>query len=333
MKKAAIVCVLLTLLCTFAACVPTEKTAIGISMGSDYSVSYIHSSDLDRGIGDLLSSVEESFSVRSDSSVLARINASTRHENVALSAEEVAVLKRSFEIADRSDYAFDPGVLPLVRLWGFDPPYQMNGRVPPSQQSILEASAGASARYFTLNESDKTISKAESSCALDLGAAIKGYAAERVRDYLVEKGVKEALVNVGGTIAAVGKEYRIGVKPPRDSLEDHALSFSLSEGEICATSGDYERWYEYQGVRYHHILNGKTGYPSDSGVISATVITKDGLLADALATAIVVAGEEAGRTLLDAFGAKGIIITSEKKVIPCGVSVKIKDKSYETASV
>lgn len=298
-------------------------------MGSEYYVTYTSSEDLSAEVAELLSSIEESFSTKVESSVVSRINAAGVG-SISLTEEESAVLERCFALAEASEGAFDPAILPLVKVWGFDPPYLMNGEVPPTQEAINAAKAISSYTLFTYSRQNATITKSLAGAELDLGAAIKGYAAERVRD-LVKDKASEALVYVGGTIAAVGKNYEIGVTPPRDSEESFAFRFTLKTGEICATSGDYERFYTYEGVRYHHILDGKTGYPATAGVISATVVGEDGLLCDALATAVVVLGAEKGAALLEKCGAKGAIVTSDKKIVDCGLSVIVKDKSYEIA--
>ena len=329
MKKFAAICLLIILVVCLAACAPAEKTALGFSMGSDYYVTYTSSEDISAEVSELLSSIEESFSVRVAGSVVARINAAGVGA-FTLTEEESEVLSRCFALAEASEGAFDPAILPLVKAWGFDPPYFMNGEVPPTAQVIEEARAVSSHTLFALSKEKGTIFKTTAGSELDLGGAIKGYAAERVRD-LVKDKVKEALVYIGGTIAALGRSYEIGITPPRDSKETYAFRFSLKQNEVCATSGDYERFYIYEGKRYHHILDNSTGYPASSGVISATVVSEDGLLADALATAIVVLGAEKGAILLESCGAKGAIVTADKKIIDCGLSVTVKDKSYEIA--
>ena len=328
MKKLAAIILLTVLVLCFAACSPAEKTARGFSMGSDYYVTYTSSADLDAEIEELLSSVEESFSVRKDNSFVSRINAASVGSSITLTEEENTVLARCYAVSDASDGAFDPAILPLVKAWGFDPPYLMNGKEPPAEDKIFTAALLSDKAFFAHSEQNKTLVKTASDAELDLGGAIKGYAAEPVRD-LVKQKAKQALVYIGGTIAAVGRDYAIGVTHPRDASQDYLFRFDLKENEICATSGDYERYYEVNGRRYHHILDAKTGYPAASGVVSATVISEDGLLADALATAVVVLGAERGVELLNLYGAKGAIVTSDNKVIAVGVSVTVKDKAYE----
>ena len=331
MKRAAAICLLFALLLSFAACAPTERVARGFSMGSDYGVTYLFDGDLDREIAGLFVLVEGNYSLRVDNSVIARINAADVDAPITLSAEECEVLTRIFDLSERTNGAFDPAIYPLVKLWGFDPPYEMNGEVPPSAESVTQVKDYSSVDSFSLSSDLACVVKKSSDASLDLGAAMKGYAVDVVSRFLSEKGVAEALVDLGGTIGAVGRSYEIGVTPPRDSRESFAFRFTLAPGKVCATSGDYERFYVYNGKRYHHILDAKTGYPADSGVISATVVSESGLLADALATAVVVLGAEKGAALLREFGAQGAIVTADKRVVTVDLPVTIKDESYVLA--
>ena len=329
-KLTAIVLLLAVLLCALCACSPSTKTTRGFAMGSEYYVTFSSSKDFSSEISEMLSSIEESFSTKVEGSVISRINAAAASDVICLSPEESPVLKRCFEIAKETDGAFEPAILPLVQAWGFDPPYVMNGSVPPADAVIDNARALCDSSLFVYSEEASSVYKLNGSACLDLGGAIKGYAAERIRDLAKERS-EQALVYIGGTIAAVGKSYEIGVTPPRDSEESYAFRFTLLENEICATSGDYERYYIYENERYHHILDAKTGRPATSGVISATIVTEDGILADALATAVVVLGVDEGIALLEKCGAKGAIVTTDKKVVTYGLTVTIKDASYVLA--
>ena len=330
MKKLTAIVLLLAVLCALCACSPSTKTTRGFAMGSEYYVTFSSSKDFSSEISEMLSSIEESFSTKVATSVISRINAAKASEPIMLSEEENAVLKRCFDVAEGSNGAFEPSILPLVKAWGFDPPYDMNGSVPPNADAIERARAISDRALFIYDKDRKSIYKLNNAACLDLGGAIKGYAAEKVRD-LAKERAEQALVYIGGTIAAVGKSYEIGVTPPRDSEESYAFRFTLSENEICATSGDYERYYIYENERYHHILDAKTGRPATSGVISATIVTEDGILADALATAVVVLGVDEGLALLEKCGAKGAIVTTDKKVVTYGLTVTIKDASYVLA--
>jgi len=298
----------------------------GLSMGSFFSVDYSFSSDFSEDIRAILDSLENSYSVRVEDSCLYKINSALSDVPVSLTEDEYAAFSRAFALITATKGAFDPSVYPLVSVWGFVPPYDTV--VPPSSEAIETALSHCDIASFSLLEESRSIVKSDSSAMLDFGAVMKGYAAESVRDFLLAKGVRYALVDVGGTIAAVGKDSRIGVRPPRESKDWYVLSFILNSGEICATSGDYERYFDYEGTRYHHILDPKTGCPASSDVISATVIASDGLMADAFATAAVVLGSEKALRIFSSYQVRAIIITVDKKVICHNVDVSIKDTDY-----
>jgi len=324
-RGVALLPVLLLTILFANSCAPFLRSVNGFSMGASYYVDYYAASDLSAEIRAAISDVDARYSVSFGPSCVSMLDQSGAGAAVSLDEEEYRAFSRVFALAESSDYAFDPAIFPLVKLWGFDPP--VTGTVPPSSERISETLTHSSLSLFSLS-SDHTVSKSDAAAMLDFGAAMKGYAAERVRDVLIAANASSALVYIGGTIAAVGEDCRIGVTPPRDSKESFAFSFVLKSGEICATSGDYERYFEYDGVRYHHILDPKTGAPATSDVISATVISSDGMMADAYATAAVVLGSEKALALFERSNVRAALITRDLKVITYNVDVTIKDASY-----
>lgn len=291
MKRAIIVLLLLAVFLSFTACAPSEVSFDGFSMGAYVTVNYQGKSNYKNDILQLLDKIEESYSAAIESSPVAKLNKANAGELIHFDSEEVELLQYAFSIATLTENAYNPAIYPLVKLWGFNPPYLMNGKVPPSVQSIDEAKQLSSITYF--NILNNGVQKINSLAMIDLGGIAKGYAAEKAIDYLSLKGIDTALVIIGkSAIARLGKSIRIGISAPRDSKYSYAVSFSLSNNEICATSGDYERYFELDGVRYHHIIDSATGNPAASGVISATVVSSNGALSDALATAAIVLGVE-----------------------------------------
>ena len=143
------------------------------------------------------------------------------------------------------------------------------------------------------------------------------------------KNLDSAVINIGGTVAVLGEEIKAGVRSPRDSSYICVASFMLMDGESAATSGDYERYFEYDGVRYHHIMDSATGAPADNGIISVTIVTSDGELSDALSTAVFCMGVTDGMTYAVSKGAKCLIITSDSKYyVSDNFEVEILDPSY-----
>lgn len=169
----------------------------------------------------------------------------------------------------------------------------------------------------------------EDQCTLDLGAVGKGIACDVAQNYLKEqKEVSGAVIAVGGSILlygskADGTNWNVAVQNPRGQDGEAMGVLSLSGTTNVSTSGDYEKYFMQDGKRYHHILDPSTGYPADSGLISVTVVSDNGLLSDGLSTACFVLGKEKGEKLLESYGAEGIFIDQNKKVT---VTKGLKDK-------
>lgn len=169
----------------------------------------------------------------------------------------------------------------------------------------------------------------EDQCTLDLGAVGKGIACDVAQNYLKQqKEVSGAVIAVGGSILlygskADGSNWKVAVQNPRGQDGEAMGVLSLSGTTNVSTSGDYEKYFMQDGKRYHHILDPSTGYPADSGLISVTVVSDNGLLSDGLSTACFVLGKEKGQKLLESYGAEGIFIDQNKKVT---VTKGLKDK-------
>ena len=158
---------------------------------------------------------------------------------------------------------------------------------------------------------------------LDLGALGKGTACDEAIKYLKEQNVEKALVTVGGSVGAIGKEsYKIGVRNPFGGQNDYFAILNVTNCFV-STSGDYEKYFEKDGVRYSHIFDAKTGKPVQNDITSVTVVVDDGTVSDFLSTAIFAEGIENGIKLADEFNAEVIIIKKDKSVF---VSKGIKDK-------
>lgn len=148
----------------------------------------------------------------------------------------------------------------------------------------------------------------------NLGGIAKGYITDKLSELLKENGVNSALINLGGNTYAMGKKptgesWKIGIQSPKD--ENTVIGSVTAENLAVVTSGDYQRYAVIDGKRYHHIFDPKTGYPTDNGIHSVTVICDSAELADVLSTAAFVAGVEDGHKLLTSYGAMGIFITDD----------------------
>jgi thiamine biosynthesis lipoprotein len=226
---------------------------------------------------------------------LYRLNRSAGGGVVRVSPELADALKVALEVAEKSGGAFDPTVLPLIEAYGF------NGeeRRVPDDAEIAGILPRVDYRRVGLVGDEVHI---PAGTALDLGGVAKGYAVDRALGAMEEAGAGAGLVNIGGDIAVFGERpdgvpWTIGVQHPRAPGELFAV-LELKGGAV-ATSGDYERYFVVDGVRYHHILDPRTGRPA-RGLVSVTVTAPSCVLADAYATAVFVLGPERGMELLEA---------------------------------
>jgi thiamine biosynthesis lipoprotein len=201
-----------------------------------------------------------------------------------------------------SDGAFDVSLDILTRAWGF---YSDNPSLP-SESEIENALKSSGWNKVKLNN-NQTITK-QKNVALNFGAIAKGYAVDRAIEILKSNDIHSASVNAGGDVKVFGKQWKIGIQNPREKKE--ILDIVTLENNSIATSGDYERYFEVDGKRYHHILNPKTGYPS-TGLQSVSIINKSNTFADALATAVFVLGVEKGLNLIESLDDTEAMIVDE----------------------
>ena len=221
-------------------------------------------------VSDLMSLLEDEWSVMDKDSILSQLN---RGQTPELDADHTEFLKRVEELSERTGGIFDPKLYSVSAAWGF---IDGNGRVP----------------------TDEQIQTALADKKWDLGAAVKGYAGQEAVKLLQELGAERALMDLGGNIQSFGSKadgspWLIGIKDPAGGTAN--LCVVSVEGTMSiVTSGDYERYFELDGKKYHHIMDPKTGKPAQSGLSSVTVICADGLTADVLSTALFVMGLEKG---------------------------------------
>ncbi|MBU1727014.1 MAG: FAD:protein FMN transferase [Candidatus Omnitrophica bacterium] len=244
---------------------------------------------------DEISRIEGLLSKYKAESEVSRLNNEGR---LRVSPETLYILAKSKEFWYLSEGAFDVTVGPLADIWGFN---EKKFRVT-TESEIKSTLKYVGMDKIDLNNSDNVVKFKIPGIKIDLGAIAKGYALDCSINKLKEKGVKDCLINAGGQIYCLGKKgdtpWKVAVRRPRSN----ALSDKLRlENKSIATSGDYEQFFIKEGKRYSHILNPKTGYPADSGILSVTVISTEATTADALATAVFVLGKEKGLRLAKKF--------------------------------
>ena len=244
-----------------------------------------------------LHEIDETFSVTIDSSEISAINKAAGERSVSVSSDTAYVVKAALSFAELTGGAFDPTVGPLVKLWGINTDH---ARVP--EKSEIDAVLPLINWRDVSVTDDNTVMLKRHGMALDLGGIVKGYAADELTKILKARKVRRAIVDLGGNIFVYGKKkdgspWRVGIKDPNDPEGVPAIVLNVANSTIV-TSGVYERFFTENGVRYHHILDVKTGYPAASGLLSSTIVCESSMAADALSTSVFALGKEGGMELL-----------------------------------
>lgn len=235
--------------------------------------------------------IESVMSTWRPSSEISRLNDEANGAPFTVSRELYALIDSSLFYSRATSGAFDVTVRPLVRLWGF----QGGEQKLPSDEDIASALSRVGYGAVTLDSAASTVALPEG-MEIDLAGIAKGYAVDRCVAVLAELGVRNALVNIGGNIHAMGappgkKGWSVGVRDPKGGLE--TVGTLILRDEAVATSGNYENFVEIDGKRYGHIIDPRTGRPV-SHVLSVTVVAPTGLASDALSTGLFVLGPESG---------------------------------------
>ncbi|MBU1124469.1 MAG: FAD:protein FMN transferase [Candidatus Omnitrophica bacterium] len=249
--------------------------------------------------------IEALLSKYNPTSEVSRLN---RDGKLTASPETLYCIKQAKELWRLTDGAFDITIAPLITLWGFtDKKYWV-----PPDALIKESLKLIGSEKIAIDENDATISFGKKGMHIDLGGIAKGYALDCAVKKLKESGITHGLINAGGQIYCLGDKYGqpwgVAIKDPR--TQGIIAHLELKDTAV-ATSGDYEQYFIVDKKRYCHILNSRTGYPAESGLSSVTVRAPTGIIADALATAIFIRGEEEGKQFILNF--PGVTFTVTKK--------------------
>lgn len=258
---------------------------------------------------DEIDRVEKLMSTEKESSDIYKLNHSGT-DWVKLSPEVINLLKLAKDYSKRTEGRFDPTAKPLVYLWMEKT--RLEGKMP-NPDELSEELELVNWRSLLTDENGNRARFETEGMKVTLGGIAKGYAIDRACKTLLEQGIENALVDVGGDMRAIGpRVWTIGIQDPRK--EDKILETIYLDNEAVSTSGDYRRYYFLGSKRIHHIINPKTGRPAENSM-SVTIISENCMAADALSTGIFVAGPESGKKLLDLMNISGLIIDSEGNLI------------------
>ena len=240
----------------------------------------------------------------SDSSDVQRINSSKVGESIKIDKMTADIIKCAIKISEKTDGAFDITIAPLSDLWDF----KAENPLIPDDESIKKAKEKVDYTALILDYENCTITK-KADVKIDLGAAAKGYACDRAAEIFKEKGIS-AIIDLGGNIVCTGKNpktknglWRIGLQTPFGATGSFEKIVEIESGSVV-TSGIYQRFFEKNGEKFHHIIDPKTGYPKNTEYNATTIVSKSSLLADCLSTACFILGEEDGKKLTKEYDAE-----------------------------
>ncbi|MGN1480006.1 MAG: FAD:protein FMN transferase [Acutalibacteraceae bacterium] len=287
----------------------------------------VNSAEATADIKEEINGIEEScISWRENESDVGRINQNP-NSDVSVSRQTAEWIADSLDICQKSNGAFDITVGNLSKLWNIG---SDNAAVP--KEADIENTI-QNIGYNKVLVDDTTV-KIGSGQSLDLGAVGKGIACDCAKDILKEYKIKSAVISVGGSVLLYGnKKFTVGIVDP-DNDSDYMATIKV-KNKFVSTSGDYERYFEQDGKRYHHLLDPTTGYPAENNLRSVTVICDSGLQSDALSTACFVMGYKKSLGLLNQFDAQAVFIFDDKTVaVTDGIkdSFELSGNGYKMAS-
>jgi thiamine biosynthesis lipoprotein len=309
MKSFLKITFLFTVSLSVAACNLHKETLIsGQTMGTTYNIKIIAPffktlSGLKKKIDRRLADVNHSMSTYLTDSEISRFNdLKNSDEKFQISEDFFQVMLVAEKLYRDTDGAWDGTINPLVNLWGFGNTGRKN-MIPPKEE-ILKLLAEIGFNHIQLSN-DRHLMKRNASLSLDLASIAKGYAVDQIARLIKRSGIENFLIEIGGDIYASGVRmdgqfWKIGInKPDPDAPYDQIYKVIAIKDKAFATSGDYRNFFTVSGKRYSHIIDPRTGYPVDNGVVSVSIIADTCVFADGLATAVMILGHKKGLELVD----------------------------------
>lgn len=244
----------------------------------------------------------------------------TVHEETAL------LLKKALTYCRQTDGMVDITIAPVTDLWNFSSDHVRQLKNTENVENALPDAKALSARlshvnYQNIEVNGTTITLKDPDAALDLGCIAKGYIADCLKEYLQKEGITSALINLGGNIQTIGNKpdgspFRLGIQKPFGERNTSTASLLVTDLSLVS-SGVYERYFEIGEVRYHHLLNPKTGMPQDNGLLSVSILSASSADADILSTAAFLLGPEKGMAYIESLpNTEGVFITEDGELHP-----------------
>lgn len=232
-----------------------------------------------------------------------------------VSAETAALIETALKYCELSDGVFDITIAPVMDLWDF---HETKAPSLPEEAMLKEALSHVNYKKVLLEGT--TVTLADPKAAIDLGGIAKGYIADQLKEFLLSKGVSSGLIDLGGNILTIGEKpdgqsWRIGIRKPFGETAADIIAIAIVDDQSMVTSGTYERYFEKDGILYHHILNPENGYPADTGLQSVSILSSSSADGDALSTVCFLLGKERGMELIESLdGIEAMFVTEGQHI-------------------
>lgn len=319
-RKKKLLCISLgfILMCiTLSSCAKSQKVykKESFMLGTIISLKYYGKNGdkaIDESIGKIRN-IENKMSVNIASSEICKVNNNSGKEDIVIGKENLYVIEKALEYSKLTGGAFDISIEPVVKLWGIG---TEKARVP-KKEEIEDKLKLVNFKDILIKNNKLFLNR--KGMALDLGGIAKGYAADELKKVVQKYNLERAFINLGGNLYIYGgkengEPLNIGIQDPCAKQGEY-FSVLKVKNKSVVTSGNYERYFIKNGKRYHHILDPKTGYPAEKGLISTTIISDKSIDGDALSTSTYILGLEKGRKLIESLkGVEAIFVTKDKKV-------------------
>lgn len=273
---------------------------------------------LDRAV-DRLKEIEERMSRTIPSSDVSLINKNSGIKPVKVHDDVYYVIQQARNFAKITNGAYEPTIGPLSDLWDINGDGGEERDSIPSEYDIKKAKELVDYNKLELM-GDNYVYLKDEGMKIDLGGIVKGYAADEIKNIFLEEGVKSAIIDLGGNVYALGGKngtgfWRIGIQNPF-GVTGSCLGICNIKDKSVVTSGNYERYFLYEGRRYHHIIDPNTGYPSENEVAGVSIVSDKSIVGDALSTALFILGVDKGTKLINELeDVEAIFITKQGEVV------------------
>lgn len=284
-----------------------------------------------------LNEIDDNMSAFKSSSDISKINMSSGKDFQSVNEDTYSVVKSAVKYSEILEGSFDPTIRPLVTLWNIG---KSNESIP-AQKEIDEKRKLVNYKDILFDDATSSIKLSKPNQAIDVGGIAKGFAADVVKDIFLKHKVNSGIIDLGGNVYALGckddgTDWKVGIQDPFKQRGEF-MGIVTVRNKSVVTSGNYEKYFMKDGRVFHHIIDPTTGYPSESEIISATIVSDNSIDGDGLSTGVYILGVEKSMKLIESMeGLDALFITKDKKVfITSGLKpyFQIANKDYTYKSI